>query len=193
MTIFTFAVAGAILSGLLMVGGGIWLIYKGALVLASTDKATALSIEWKKSFRLNTQAPGVAFFIIGLLFLIVALQFSKPAQIEPIQVLGRVINVDQPVTVTAETDLWPIKISSDGKINGEIYPNVRQLTIRITAPGYRPVWHPITLEDDHTVELAEPIALIKTTSEIFGSVENIDEAPAGLAPLASAPNFGSTQ
>ena len=78
MSIFDYAVILAALAGLIMVIGGIVLIYKGALVLASTDSGTALSIEWKQDFRLNTQAPGIAFFLLGLIFSSISIYASKP-------------------------------------------------------------------------------------------------------------------
>jgi hypothetical protein len=45
------------LCGLIVVAGGIFLLAKGAITLASTSPTDALSVEWQKKFKLNTQVP----------------------------------------------------------------------------------------------------------------------------------------
>jgi predicted permease len=77
LSIHDAAILFAAIAGFCMVIGGMLLIYRGSLVLAGTDSSTTLSIEWKNDFKLNTQAPGIAFFIIGLLFSVVSIYASK--------------------------------------------------------------------------------------------------------------------
>jgi len=67
MTVFDIVVLIAAACGLAMVVGGIWLLARGAITLAATPKTDALTLEWKKQFRINTQVPGLAFFLVGLI------------------------------------------------------------------------------------------------------------------------------
>ena len=54
--------------GLLMVVGGLGLFYKGAITLQVASQNQAVKIEFFKQFKLTTQYPALAFFVIGLAF-----------------------------------------------------------------------------------------------------------------------------
>ncbi|MGH6754445.1 MAG: hypothetical protein ACREVL_15130 [Solimonas sp.] len=192
MSIFQISILGAIFAGLAMVVGGIALIYKGALVLAAADKVDALTIEWKQNFRINTQAPGLAFFLVGLLFILLAVVASKPSKIEPVKIIGKVTGINDPITVTATTEPWSVSVASDGQIDGLIFPNVRRLTIEISAPGYVPIRQPfdVPVTAEGMIELKSDITLKRQVPTIVGRAENIVEVKASLPPLNAPPAFG---
>ncbi len=131
------ALAGAI-AGLSMVLGGIWLVAKGAITMAATPHSDALSIEWKKQFRINTQVPGIAFFLVGLMFISVSLGFLKPPEVVPIEFEGQVKGVDEPVSIIVRPANWELPSNSSGQINGKVYPDFSFVVLLINAPGYEP-------------------------------------------------------
>lgn len=191
--VFELAVVITALAGFSMVIGGMALIYKGALALAGTDKSQALSIEWKNELRISTQAPGIAFFVVGLAFCATALYAAKPNPVEPFRITGNVASVDEPLTVIAESSPWQVTTSTDGTIDGQIFPNVTSLVIKVTAPGYKPFAKPINLGSASGREIKlTGIRLDRQTSRIIGKVENIVPAPPTLAPVDARPAFGGS-
>lgn len=195
MTIFDAVVLIAAVCGLTMVIGGILLLYRGAIKLAATPKASALSIEWRKQFRLNTQVPGIAFFLVGLIFVILALWVSKPPPVKPLDIMGRVRVDDAPVTVLVRSVPWPIVTSSNGDICDRFYPDVTLLIVEATAPGYRP--HTRSLDTRRTqgegsIDLGE-IQLVKQTDKIETKPEKIADVPFDAPPLGSKPTFGASK
>lgn len=125
-------------AGLCMVLGGIWLVAKGVITLAATPKTDALTIEWKKQFRMNTQVPGLAFFLVGLLFVSVSLVFLQPPDVAPIEFEGHVKGVEEPMSVLVRPHEWKLPDNSAGRIRGRVFPDLRILTLVINAPGYEP-------------------------------------------------------
>lgn len=139
------AILGAV-CGTAMVFGGIWLVAKGVITLAATPQAEALSIEWKKQFRMNTQVPGLAFFLVGLLFIYISLLFLKPVEVPPFEVAGELKGMDQPWSISIRPqNNWQEKGSSARRFNTRIYPEVSSLIIEVTAPGYEPFEKSITI------------------------------------------------
>jgi hypothetical protein len=141
------ALIGAV-AGFVMVLGGIGLVAKGAMTMAATPKADALTIEWKKQFRLNSQVPGLAFFLVGLLFVAVSLGFLKPAGVEPIEFEGRIDGVDEPISVIVKPATWELPSNTAGQINGKVYPDFQFLILVVSAPGYEPLTRAIKVETD---------------------------------------------
>lgn len=139
------ALVGAV-AGFSMVVGGIWLVAKGVITLAATPKAEALTIEWKKQFRLNTQVPGLAFFLVGLMFIAVSLTFLKPSDVAPISFEGQIRGIDQQVSIFVRPQPWVLAGDSvTGQIRGTVYPDVSVLVLSVTAPGYEPLDRPIKI------------------------------------------------
>lgn len=145
MSMFDVVVLLAALSGLVMVVGGIFLLARGAITLASTPQTNALSIEFRRQFRINTQVPGVAFFAVGLLFIVLALQFAKPPEVIPIEVDGEVSAVDAAVTIMVSTR-WPLPAFTGGQIHSKIYPDVSTLVVEVSAPGHDPIVIPVEVK-----------------------------------------------
>lgn len=194
METFDYAVLLAALAGLIMVVGGIVLIYKGAIVLASTDSSSALSIEWKQDFRLNTQAPGIAFFIIGLIFSTISIYASKPTKIEPIRIEGEVRQIAEPVTIRARSATWILQGASNGIVQGRIDPHLEDITLEISAPGYKPESITFSLNElkNRTVKF-KPVDLEHLVTAIVGHQKNIIDVPDNIEPITAKPSFGAVQ
>ena len=187
------------IAGFCMVIGGMLLIWKGAIVLAGTDSSTALSIEWKQYFKLNTQAPGIAFFIIGLLFSCVSIYCATPIKAtptDPIYIAGTFDNVNEIVTITAVPSGWEVTSGSNGVVDGKFIPDTEILNLKFSAPGYQPAQIPQNLSKtkDRVIRFEKPFKLIKSpVPTIESKQENIKSAIVPLPPLDSQPSFGAAQ
>ena len=194
MEMFDIAVLLAALAGIIMVVGGIILIYKGAIVLAATDSNSALSIEWKQDFRLNTQAPGLAFFIVGLIFSFVSIYASKPKQIIPITIEGEVAQISEDVTILVRSSTWLLQGGSNGVIKGRVYPHLEDIVLEITAPGYEPEIITYNLKDVKNRAVSfEGVDLEQVVEKIDEEQKNIASAPEKLAPFTAASSYGVPQ
>jgi hypothetical protein len=192
MSIYEIAILFAAAAGILMVIGGMLLIWKGAIVLSSTDPSTALSIEWKQNFRLSTQAPGIAFFIVGLIFSSIAIYSSKPTSMDPIYIEGILNGVTEQATITAVPSFWKVTSGTNGVVDGKFTPDIETLTLRITAPGYVEVLipHNLSKTKNRVIKLAQPIQLKKVISEIpAGTIVHAINLP----PIDAVPSFGAAQ
>jgi hypothetical protein len=194
METFDYVILISALAGFVMVFGGMVLIYKGALVLASKDSSDALSIEWKQNFRLNTQAPGIAFFIIGLIFVIVPIFASKPGEIQPIRIEGRVNNIQEPVNISVRSKSWPLEVESSGIVKGKIYPDLELISMEISAPGYRPETRMFTLtEFEGRIVKFDGVELEQEVPPIAGDQRHILEVQEKLEPITAKSSFGAAQ
>jgi len=195
ITINDIAIFFAALAGLAMVLGGIILIYKGSLVLASTDPCNALSIEWKKDFRLNTQAPGIAFFVIGLIFSSIAIIASKRSEVEPINIIGKVAEINEQITIAARSSKWILVGGSDGIVKGTIRPNIEAITLEISAPGYKPITIVHILDDlkNRTIHFEQPIEMEQLVTGVVGTQIIDISNPSAYASVKSTPQFGVSQ
>jgi len=139
MAPFTIIVILGGISGLFMVLGGMVLLYRGAISLSEVSKNPALETELPK-IKIKTYSPALGLFIIGLIFIIFAAWESKPPEIAPIRITGK-ISVPRPTTVTIfiSSDQWPIEPSSDGSIENVVYPNLEILKVTFVAPGFDPI------------------------------------------------------
>jgi hypothetical protein len=135
-------------AGLSMVVGGIVLVWRGAITLASTPKADALTIEWKKQFRINTQVPGLAFFVVGWMFIAFATYSLKPDEVRPIEFEGELKGVDEPVSIIVRPTNWELPSDTSGKINGKVIPDLSFVVLLINAPGYEPFAKSIKIGSD---------------------------------------------
>jgi hypothetical protein len=189
MSVFDLAVLLAALCGLVMVCGGIALLWRGAITLASTKARDAISIEFRKQFRIHTQIPGIAIFLVGLLFITQALYFSKPTEVAPIDLQGVIKEVAAPVTVIVSTK-WPLPTFTDGQIRGRIYPDVSTLVVEATAPGYMPFSAPVRPKSDHVASIGE-VRLIKKVEEIPTRPENIQPLDFVPPPPTKPGSFGA--
>lgn len=177
MDVFPIAIIGAIACGLAMVLGGILLIYKGAMTLAATPAVDAITIEYKKQFRLNSQVPGIAFFVVGLMFVFVALWFCRPPPPpRPIDIEGKLAGDAGSVTIVLTSARWQLQSSSE-HIAGRIVPDMTYLLMEANSPGCEPVQRPIDTRKvkGGKVELGE----LHFTKKVDGVVAN----PANISPL----------
>lgn len=196
MTVFEIVVLISAICGLFMIAGGIWLVGKGAITLGAIPQAEALTIEWKKQFRIHTQAPGIAFFLVGLFFLFFSLKYSRPPDVVPIEFRGQVTNVSSPITVLASPSKWPIPTTSNGVVDGKIYPDLSKLVIVATAPGYVPFTTIVSMQDKGK-RLAEfgTLELKKAPVEqVSAQSKNINNVNFTVPPMESnTPSFGEPQ
>jgi hypothetical protein len=156
--------------GIIVVAGGIYLLAKGAITLAATSPADALTIEWQKKFRVNTQVPGIAFFVIGLCFVVAALYAASPP--EPIDLEGQVPGVDGPVTVIIRSEPLHPPVFGDGAIRYRFYPDFSVLTLEASAPGYEPMPVPVETSRGTLINIGT-IQLRKKIQEIVPKPESI--------------------
>jgi len=199
--LFSVVVIFAAFSGLAMVVGGIWLIYKGAIILSQTDSANALSIEWKKDFKLSTQVPGIAFFVLGLAFSVVTIFAAKPPPpppVEPFNIRGTINGVSDAVTIRVypSASSWTVTSDRHGTINDKIYPDMDVLTLEFIAPGYEryTVNQRLSETNGRLIAIDESVVLNKVIPVIVGSQENIEETgDLALVPITEAASFGEPQ
>jgi hypothetical protein len=197
MTAFELVALIGAVCGITMVLGGIWLIAKGALTFAATPKTEALTLEWKKQFRLTTQVPGIAFFLVGLLFISVSLGFLRPGELVPMEFEGEIKGVEEPVSILVRPANWELPSTTAGKINGKIYPDLSFVVLVINAPGYEPFSKSIKVSADGrrvaqlgTLELHRKLK----KSDLTTSVAELPFAATDLSMNnASAVGFGVAQ
>lgn len=184
------AILFAATAGFCMVIGGMVLIYKGSLVLAGTDSSTALSIEWKKDFKLNTQAPGIAFFIIGLTFSSISIYASKQDVTDPIFVEGTFDDVKELVTVTVVPSNWAVVSGSNGVLNGKFTPDTERVHLKISAPGYKEEMLPQSTKS-RLIKFDKPIKLTRLiATPISAKPENIVAVSSPLPAIGSEAKYG---
>jgi hypothetical protein len=192
MSAFEFvAIIGAI-CGVMMVLGGIWLIAKGQLTLAATPHTDALTIEWKKQFRMSTQVPGIAFFFVGLLFVVVPLLFLKPRSDVPMTFKGELKGVEESVSILVRpTANWEFKSTTTGKINSRILLDLSSVLLVINAPGYEPLSTSIEIKRDGLAQFGT-LELRRTQLRQQDLAESIDGLPFTALPTTTA-TFGVAQ
>ena len=135
MTPLAASILGGILCGIAMVVGGIALLYKGAIRLEAASKDPALTVDlFNKQFSLATRFPALGLFVIGLLFIIVAMYAAKVPDVPSIPISGEVDDVDGPITVTVHTE-WTL-MAPQREVSDVLRPSLDVLWIRIAAPGF---------------------------------------------------------
>jgi len=175
--------------GLLMVLGGMFLIYKGAMTLAATPAVDAITIEFRKQFRLSSQVPGLAFFIVGLLFVVIALWFCRPPQ--PIDLVGNLEGTSTPVTIFVSSPQWHLQQSSTGEIRGRIVPDITYLLIEAVAPGCETIHGSVDTRNvkDGKVEIGK-LKFIRKVDAVTLNAADISAVPFVPAPVNAAPAYG---
>lgn len=197
LSVHDIAILFSALAGFCMVIGGMLLIWKGAIALAGTDSSTALNIEWEKKFKLNTQAPGIAFFVLGLLFSSIAIYSSRETRTDPVYITGTVADVDETVTVTAAPPASIIQSVSNGIIEGKFTPPDKDnelINLRFTAAGYEDaqILSNLNKTKDRVIRF-ENVRLKRILDAIETKPGNIIPTSAHLPPIDSQPAFGSAQ
>jgi len=192
MTTFDYAIVGSIACGLIMVCGGILLLYKGAISLevASKDEALTLDI-FENQFKLTTRIPALGLFVIGLIFIGISIYFTKDTAATPIKVTGKTHNINEEVTVKVRS-LWVVPIQS-GQVFHVLRPNLDVLWVEISAPGYEPLKIPFAKNRTGEGINFGDVTLKQIVEKIEAKSENIMALPNGVVspPLSNAGQFGN--
>ncbi|MBI3014434.1 MAG: hypothetical protein HYY65_05100 [Candidatus Tectomicrobia bacterium] len=182
------------ISGLLMVVGGMILLYKGTITLKESNPEEAIKVEFKKMINVTTRYPALGIFVIGLTFITIALYFSKPSAVQPLKVSGKLLTDDPTAaTISVSNKLKDTTPSTGGVIEEVIYPNVDKIIFEIVMPGYNP---PKIIKTILTQDVRKGVVLL---GEIHGGTkvaekpneraENIKSAPANLPGLDQSGKF----
>lgn len=120
-----------------MILGGLFFVYKGILKIDNVANEGALNAEVLRLIKVQTQVPGLGFFIVGILCLGIAVQFSKQ-DVVPILVEGEVDGVEG--EWQASIQFYPIEHKgwNRGKFGRKYLPDYTTLQVKINAPGYLP-------------------------------------------------------
>jgi hypothetical protein len=165
--------------GIMVVAGGIYLLATGAITLAATSPSDALTIEWQRKFRVNTQVPGIAFFVIGLCFVGAALYTASPTKPEPIDLEGKVPGVDGPVSLIIRSEPLHPPVFGDGAIRFRFYPDFSVLTLEASAPGYEPMPVPVEISHRTLVNVG--------TIQLRRKIQEIAAKPDAIQPITFQP------
>lgn len=121
--------------GVLMVAGSLWLLYCGAIKLERAAKEGALEIKLFEKIRFTTGVPALGLFLIGWLFIGLAVYRSPPSDVSAINFTG---TMDMPypeasVLVAANS----LSIPALGtQLVGVARPTLEYISFTVTAPGY---------------------------------------------------------
>lgn len=128
------------LCGIIMVLGGILLLYRGAMSLSAVSAEEALAVEYKKELRLSTQYPALAFFLIGLLFVALSIVMAPaPEQVaKKLRIVGEAIDINEPVRVSVIYRDYVSEFDHTRIINDSFVADVDAIQIKLSAPGYIP-------------------------------------------------------
>ena len=135
MTTYEYILLGCVICGIIMVVGGIILLYKGAIKLESASSDPALVLEVQKKLKLTTHIPALGLFIIGLLFVFISIFWGKSTAVKEIQITGS-INVDDDAILVVKGDEWQFRCPSK-EVNLVARPHLDTIYISVTAPGYQ--------------------------------------------------------
>lgn len=166
MTTFDWTIATSALCGLVMVVGGILLLYKGAIKLEQASCDEAVALEFQKILKIQTRYPAIGLFIIGLAFIGVGIFSSKPSPIKPITLRGKIEGADPSgVIVHVKSAEWKsVAPDSDGNIDVVVYPDVQRVEIDIRAAGCKPETKHFTLPFENKSVLPLPKMIFETVT-----------------------------
>ena len=145
LNVFDFVVIMCGFTGMFMVIGSIYLLYRGVIKLGEKAAGSAIEAEFKNQLKVNVRNPALGLFAIGFSFFVLALYFAHPKEDSLLVISGhiKVANADS-ILVKLKSEEWPILVSSEGEIFATVQP-LEKLAVAIEAPGYTPrIWfHPI--------------------------------------------------
>jgi|GEM_PF-1670263 hypothetical protein len=142
--------------GLLMVVGGMLLLYKGVITLSQASKEEAVSLEFKNTLKVSTHYPAIGLFVVGLAFIITAIWFSRSTAYQ-FKIVGHVKGLESgnPVQVLVEMPAsWNGEAYDDGQIIASVTPKMDILVVRVIAPGYQERKIPIETKNSRLGELS---------------------------------------
>jgi hypothetical protein len=180
MTTYEIAASAGSLCGLLMVLGGMILLYTGAISLNKTSKEEAATLEFKKLFRLTTHYPALGLFVIGLAFIVTSIAVARPPDTRLTitgSLTGAPIEDPQSLRVSMESSLRPLVDTNSGSLMIAGDPNAAWQVI-VAYPGYQIVEKTVMVNGKKTVQIGE-IRLVKVA-------EKPPVNPSNIAPLPPA-------
>src|SRR5262249_40374952 len=136
--------------------------------------------------------PALGFFIVGLLFIVLAILFSKPSQLVPVTIVGKLQISGDPsnVTLTVEPDPDNVLTTTpdfDGTVNKTLWarPEVARLRVTINASGYQPQQVHLTppiKKGQSALPSPSDLKFTKAPSATPQPSENIPQLPANVNP-----------
>lgn len=191
MATLDITIIGGTICGIIMVVGGILLLYKGAIRLEVASKDPSLTLElFAKQFKLTTHAPALGLFVIGLLFVGLSIYFAERMTAAPIELVGDTEVAEGPVRVLVRSE-WELP-TVEGKLRHVLRPNLDVLWILISAPGHRSYTKSFTMKEvGGNVDLGA-IKLRKEIDRIQPKAKNIPALPPGIEspPVTKGGSFG---
>jgi hypothetical protein len=143
---FEIAIYVSLFLAIAMIVVGLRLLAKGVIKLSEAGTtAEGLSIELFNKIKVQTGYPAIAFFGLGIVLIVLAIFFTKPAGDLSLSFEGKLSDVD-PELVTGK--VVPVRDSgetfrpdSDGSIRRPLNPEF-PVEVQINAAGYEPEpWH----------------------------------------------------
>ena len=189
---FSLTVMIAAIAGFVMIAGGIALLWKGAITLAATPGTTAIAIEYRNMLKVNTQVPGIAFFVIGTSLLLAAPFLASRNVMGKFELTGKTEDVVESPIIVSASKVWNLSTFSDGEIRGTLYPDTSTLTLDVVAAGYQPYSVPIDLTASRTINL-KPVKLIKAIDRIEADPTKIAKVDYPTPDLKVLGGYGGAQ
>jgi len=192
MGTYDYTILGAILCGIIMVFGGIVLLYKGAIRLEVASKDPALTVEmFQKELKFSTRNPALGLFMIGLCFVVLSIYFGQDMAATAIEVRGRTEGVDEQVTIRLQSQ-WPID-AHEGQVHQVVRPQLDVLWVVVSAPGYTPHYESFARDELKRGVDFGSVTLARAAPKIEPSAARIAELPTGVEapPLSEGGRFGS--
>jgi hypothetical protein len=191
MTTYDFTIIGGTVCGIIMVLGGIVLLYKGAIKLEVASKDPSLTVEmFERKLKLTTHAPALGLFVIGLLFVFLAIYFAQTTTAKPIPVRGKAENIEEEISVIAKSE-WHVA-AHQGHVQDVIRPQLDVLWVVISAPGYNEHILCYNKEDFIKGVNLGKVQLVKAMEKLDPNENNIEAFPPGFkdTPLDAEKTFG---
>jgi hypothetical protein len=196
MNTLDWVIAGCTICGVLMVAGGILLLYKGIIRLNDVSAEEAVAVEFQKMLKIQTRYPALGLFVIGLVFVCVAIIYANSEEIKPIKLKGTIdiTGADlSGVTLRVKSADWKtFRPDSTGRINEIIHPDLQRIVIEVQAAGCEPEAPSFNLgsEDINRGVLSLPKMVFKKVSKKPGQGEVVPGPPdKKLEPLEAKPAF----
>lgn len=192
MDTFDLLLMAGSLCGIIMVLGGILLLYKGAISLNNVSGEEAFTVEFKKELRISTQYPALGIFIIGLSFVAFSVWMGKP-EMRKLTVKARAIDVSEPMNITLKANSWKSSLQHTGDVLETFYPDVDTIQIVVSAPGYEP--HIKTVQISSLQMGTADLGNIRLDQKVFrteitgGTIERLPDG-ANVPPITGKHQFG---
>lgn len=195
METFDIVLIASSLGGIIMVLGGILLLYKGAISLSNVSGEEGFTFEFKRELRISTQYPALGIFIIGLLFVALPVLTGKP-EFCKLTVKGKAVNVSEPISLTLKASSWKSSMQHTGEVLETFYPNVDTIQIVVSAPGYKSQIKTVQISSlkDGMANLGDiKLSHLISKEEVTG--EKITPLPSNvsLPPITAKPRFGGSE